>query len=270
MPLRVGLRSSVLREVRLFPLEAGRPRPPPPARAPGGPLDRPRTLSERPRPPRSSGRPRPPVPRASGRPPERPRSGFPDPVRPVSGRPVAARGSERPRPELDRGLGPPLALAPRDWGRPLPAPRMSGRPVERPPSDRPVPRAGGRPEPDRPDLGRSSSRRGLRGGSSTAVPVVEGGSGYRCEPGRNAMTPASMGGRHLRKNRRRPTLPGGLPPSTIGAGGLNCRVRNGNGCVPAAMATGSSVSLGWCLRVLHSEHERWLLHVVCAIKPSAD
>ena len=37
---------------------------------------------------------------------------------------------------------------------------------------------------------------------------------------------------------------GDLPPSTIGAGGLNCRVRNGNGCVPAAMATGSSVSLG--------------------------
>jgi hypothetical protein len=60
----------------------------------------------------------------------------------------------------------------------------------------------------------------------------------------DAMTPASTGGRHLRKNRRRPTLPGGLPPSTIGAGGLNCRVRNGNGCVPAAMATGSSVSLG--------------------------
>ena len=56
---------------------------------------------------------------------------------------------------------------------------------------------------------------------------------------RNATTPASMGGRRLRKE------PGGdllsqedLPPSTIGAGGLNCRVRNGNGCVPAAMATG--------------------------------
>jgi hypothetical protein len=41
------------------------------------------------------------------------------------------------------------------------------------------------------------------------------------------------------KSRRRPTLPGGLPPSTIGAGGLNCRVRNGNGCFPAAMATGN-------------------------------
>ena len=37
--------------------------------------------------------------------------------------------------------------------------------------------------------------------------------------------------------RRRPTLPGTLVPSTIGAGGLNFRVRDGNGCDPSAMAT---------------------------------
>ena len=37
--------------------------------------------------------------------------------------------------------------------------------------------------------------------------------------------------------RRRPTLPGTIVPSTIGAGGLNFRVRNGNGCDPSAMAT---------------------------------
>jgi hypothetical protein len=37
--------------------------------------------------------------------------------------------------------------------------------------------------------------------------------------------------------RRRPTLPGGLPPSTIGADRLNFRVRDGNGCDPVAMAT---------------------------------
>ena len=43
----------------------------------------------------------------------------------------------------------------------------------------------------------------------------------------------------LEKSRRRPTLPGGLPPSTIGAGGLHFRVRNGNGCFPAAIATGN-------------------------------
>ena len=40
--------------------------------------------------------------------------------------------------------------------------------------------------------------------------------------------------------RRRPTLPGGRPPSTIGAGGLNFRVRDGNGCGPTAIATGNS------------------------------
>jgi hypothetical protein len=29
------------------------------------------------------------------------------------------------------------------------------------------------------------------------------------------------------------------PHSTIGAGGLNCRVRDGNGCFTSAMATGN-------------------------------
>jgi pimeloyl-ACP methyl ester carboxylesterase len=37
------------------------------------------------------------------------------------------------------------------------------------------------------------------------------------------------------KNRRRPTLPGGCPPSTIGAEWLNCSVRNGKRCFPLAM-----------------------------------
>jgi hypothetical protein len=37
--------------------------------------------------------------------------------------------------------------------------------------------------------------------------------------------------------RRRPTLPGRIHPSTIGAGGLNFRVRKGNGCDPTAIAT---------------------------------
>ena len=38
--------------------------------------------------------------------------------------------------------------------------------------------------------------------------------------------------------RQRPTLPRGLPRSTIGAEGLNGRVRNGNGCGPFAKVTG--------------------------------
>ena len=42
--------------------------------------------------------------------------------------------------------------------------------------------------------------------------------------------------------RRRPTLPGDLSPSTIGADRLNFRVRDGNGCDPVAMATENQLS----------------------------
>ncbi len=75
--------------------------------------------------------------------------------------------------------------------------------------------------------------------------------------------------------RRRPTLPGSLLPSTIGAGGLNFRVRNGNGCDPAAIATETFVKRVRQNRPkvgpvaapseLHSEHEH-----LCRSKPSAD
>ena len=44
-----------------------------------------------------------------------------------------------------------------------------------------------------------------------------------------------------RYSRRRPTLPHGLPCSTIGAGGLNFSVRNGKRCFPSAIATGMLV-----------------------------
>src|SRR5215468_6532740 len=43
--------------------------------------------------------------------------------------------------------------------------------------------------------------------------------------------------------RRCPTLPRGLPRSTIGAGGLNFRVRDGSGCFPVAVAAGNGA--GW-------------------------
>jgi hypothetical protein len=36
---------------------------------------------------------------------------------------------------------------------------------------------------------------------------------------------------------RRPSLPGAYAPSTIGAGGLNGRVREGTGCTPTARVT---------------------------------
>ena len=41
-----------------------------------------------------------------------------------------------------------------------------------------------------------------------------------------------------KKIQRRPTLPGGLPPSTISAEGLNFCVRYGNRCDPFAFVTG--------------------------------
>ncbi len=40
-------------------------------------------------------------------------------------------------------------------------------------------------------------------------------------------------------SRRRPTLPRRYHRSTIGPGGLNCRVRNGNGCGPSGIAAGN-------------------------------
>ena len=43
----------------------------------------------------------------------------------------------------------------------------------------------------------------------------------------------------LNYSRRRSTLPPALAGSTIDAEGLNCRVRNGNGCFPLAIATGN-------------------------------
>jgi hypothetical protein len=46
-----------------------------------------------------------------------------------------------------------------------------------------------------------------------------------------------MGTGRSKMCRRRPTLPLRLRSSTIGAGGLNFRVRDGTGCTPSAMAT---------------------------------
>ena len=78
---------------------------------------------------------------------------------------------------------------------------------------------------------------------------------------KNTGTKKKLGGAQyasqpLEKIRRRPTLPGGSPPSTIGAGGLHFRVRNGNGCFPAAIATGNLMKLWVSLQGLHSEHEQ--------------
>ena len=56
--------------------------------------------------------------------------------------------------------------------------------------------------------------------------------------------------------------PTGRPSSTIGAGGLNYRVRDGNGCDPSAIATGNSFAANNCVWRI------WLvqMHVVAAEK----
>ncbi len=62
---------------------------------------------------------------------------------------------------------------------------------------------------------------------------------------------------------RRPTLPGTHVPSTIGAGGLNFCVRDGNRCDSSAMATRSCCQVmsgepkgSAATQRLHSEHEQ--------------
>jgi hypothetical protein len=71
--------------------------------------------------------------------------------------------------------------------------------------------------------------------------------GHRCQGrrGEAVLGTANPRGRRQRRPgvseniRQRPTLPGPCGPSTIGAEGLNCSVRNGKRCFPLAMATGN-------------------------------
>src|SRR5690606_32090963 len=80
--------------------------------------------------------------------------------------------------------------------------------------------------------------------------------GYRRPRPRTRKSPRQWAGALHVRNRRRPTLPGRLRPSTIGAGGLNFRVRNGNGCLTAAITTETSaLRRVYDPRELHSEHE---------------
>ena len=58
------------------------------------------------------------------------------------------------------------------------------------------------------------------------------------QPGTRCQQERAAHRRPVSKNRRRPTLPGPCEPSTIGAEGLNCSVRNGKRCFPLAIATG--------------------------------
>jgi hypothetical protein len=91
--------------------------------------------------------------------------------------------------------------------------------------------------PERP--GEPSSRR-ARSSSVTAQPPspepISWVDAFADAPV-NALRAATSGSGPQREDvRRRPTLPRGPPRSTIGAEGLNFRVRNGTGCFPFAMA----------------------------------
>ena len=185
----------------------------------------------------------------------------------------AESGARRRRSRLGRRSSPRPSRPSRPPPDRPPEPRRSpSRPPEpRPPPDRPP-----EPRPPRPDrspprdgeplsaggamgvdpTGRASERRGDRlrsdGPTTPALVAVGHRVGYRATveagsgplvggPRRNRPQNALERGPEAPlaafEIRRRPTLPGTLVPSTIGAGGLNCRVQNGNGCDPAAIAT---------------------------------
>jgi hypothetical protein len=63
-------------------------------------------------------------------------------------------------------------------------------------------------------------------------------------------TPASFLAGAPNLFRQRPTLPPTQSGSTIGAEGLNFRVRNGIGCIPLAKATGNLDSPPICVALL--------------------
>ncbi len=81
----------------------------------------------------------------------------------------------------------------------------------------------------------------LRSSAPTIGPSFASATNDPTKPkGRPGSTHCVDPGRPVIHVRRCPTLPGVYTPSTIGAGELNFRVRNGNGWVPAAIATGQS------------------------------
>jgi hypothetical protein len=107
------------------------------------------------------------------------------------------------------------------------------------------PRTG--PVVSKPSAGRpSGARTGRSSRRPAAAPVGMGlptrwtsagrspGSARRHRPRNEKSRPE---GRLFLKNWQRPTLPGGCPPSTIGAERLNGSVRNGKRCFPLAIAT---------------------------------
>jgi hypothetical protein len=78
---------------------------------------------------------------------------------------------------------------------------------------------------------------------SPAKPLSPNLPPVREDRGHNVRKPPRTNPRGLlkRNGRQSPTLPQGLPCSTIGAKELNFRVRNGNGCVLSAIITDQNI-----------------------------
>jgi hypothetical protein len=76
--------------------------------------------------------------------------------------------------------------------------------------------------------------------------------------------PEPHNGSGLNIFRRRPTLPHSFPCSTIGAEGLNFRVRDGNGCFPLAIATENLISSAFSSVNLDLNY-RYLLTDLCRL-----
>jgi hypothetical protein len=181
--------------------------------------------------------------RAAPVPPERP---TPEPGRPL---PLPERAApvppERPTPLPERPAPPPERAAPvpparRGVAPSLPAPPWPARPFWPAPEPdvRWRPPAWGRespPCPPRPFPTTINSQP-----SQPRARPRRRGADTRCSQACSRHTKGRYqhGNGPQHKNvRRRPTLPRGPPRSTIGAEGLNFRVRNGTGCFPFAMAT---------------------------------
>jgi hypothetical protein len=178
--------------------------------------------------------PVPPVPPRGLAVPAAPPRGPPVPVAPPRGRAVPAEPELPGRPgDVPRRLDAPLPADPARpvLGAPEPDPRFgpAGRPFDSP-SRRP------RPFPATANSHLARSRPGGRaaGVSDIHRKRIEGRYQHGSDPQREDV-------------RRRPTLPRGPPRSTIGAEGLNFRVRNGTGCFPFAMATETL----WRCQALH-------------------
>ena len=145
---------------------------------------------------------------------------------------------------VGRALGLRGLASPRRARRPGRAARRRGRGVR---SRRQLPRPGHAPELVH-DVARQAERlRGVvarrcrRDAASRALRHGDQAYAVRAprpeRAGRNDERAAPKAARSSKMSRRRPTLPPSRPGSTIGAGGLNFRVRDGTGCFPSAMAT---------------------------------